>query len=144
MKHYYTRWGIHVLILALLSIGLTPVGQGAVLCRAADGRIEMKAGFGSSCHPHINSSEGSGAAEYAMRFSREDCCGPCNHTPLSNLDVSASLCAKKKTSHTDRPYRWTKASPAPVFDFVRDGPESQFSASTVLILLTRCTVVLLI
>ena len=139
-KRYYML----VLILALLSIGLMPVGEGAVLCLGADGRVEVKAGFGGSCRPHRISSEGSGSAECVARCSQENCCGPCNHTPLGNQEVSASLCAEKKTSHIDGPCRWTRTSPATAFDFIRRHSPSQPSASADPILFARRTVVLLI
>ncbi|MCD6327270.1 hypothetical protein J7M28_06935 [bacterium] len=143
-NHDYTFWGSLVLILAILSIGLMPIGGGAVLCRGADGGVEMKPGFGGSCHPHIISLEGSGLAESVVRSSQKDCCGTCNDTPLGNLDVSVSLCASKRTSHTDGLHCCAESCPTPAFDFVRGLFPSQSSASAGLILLTRRTVVLLI
>ena len=145
-KHYYTRWGALVLILAYLSIGLMPVGQGAVLCRGADGRVEVKGVFDSSgsCPCPMISSERAGLVKSLARSCQEDCCGPCDHTPLGNQEVSASLSAKKRTSLTDGSYCWTKTSPATAFDFIRKHSQGQSSASATLILLTHRTVILLI
>lgn len=143
-KCYNRRWGTLVLILAYLSIGLMPVGEGAVFCRGADGRVEMKTGYGGSCRPPTISSQGSGAAESVERCSLEDCCGPCDDTPLVNQGVSAYLRAKKKTSHTDGPYCWTKTSPGTAFDFVRKHSPGQPWVSADPVLFALRTVVLLI
>lgn len=127
-----------------LATVLMPVGEGAVLCRGADGHVGVKAGFGASCRPPVIPSEGSAATETGARSSQEDRCGPCDDTPLGNQKISASLRAKKKTSHTDGPCCWEKTSPTTVFDFIRQDSPKRPSVSADPVLLALRTVVLLI
>ena len=144
MNYDCTFWGTVALILALLSIGLMPVEEGVVLCRGVDGRVEMKTSFGGPCRPSLSSSEGSGSAENTARSCQGDCCGPCDDTPLGNQEVSASLCAKKRASHTHRPYCCAKTSSAPISGLVRTHSQGQSPTFADRIPLTRRTVVLLI
>jgi hypothetical protein len=132
------------LLAAYIATVLMPVGEGLVLCRGADGHVEVEPSFGGSCRPPAISDKGSSSSETVARSSQEDCCGPCDDTPLGNQKITVSVRAKKKISTTVEAYCWAKTIPAITFDLDRNYSLSPPTVSADPVLSSLPTVVLLI